>query len=248
MKPKVIAIVPAGGSGRRMQSRSPKQYLLLNGKPVLVHTLLKLQQSPFIDDILLVVPESDIFFVQENMEGPYQLTKIRDVIAGGKERQDSVKNGLTRAGDEYDVVVIHDGVRPLVTDEIIFGVIRESMRCGAAIAGVPARDTVKEVSPDGSISRTLDRDRIWMAQTPQAFQRGIIQEAYQKAAADDFLGTDDASLVERLGIPVKMIFGSYTNIKITTPDDLILAEAFLKQAESDACCPPIFQYPERDKS
>jgi len=151
MKPKVVAIIPAGGSGRRMRSQSPKQYLLINGKPVLVHTLLKLQKISLIDDILVVVPEKDILFVRENIKKPYQLNKIRDVIAGGRERQDSVGNGLTGVGEDYDIVVIHDGVRPFVTEEVLSRVIDAALHYGAAIAGMPAKDTVKEVHSDGSI-------------------------------------------------------------------------------------------------
>jgi len=238
MKPKVVAIIPAGGSGRRMRSQSPKQYLLINGKPVLVHTLLKLQKISLIDDIRVVVPEKDIFFVRENMKKPYQLNKISDVIAGGRERQDSVRNGLVGVGEDYDIVVIHDGVRPFVTEEVLSRVIDAALQSGAAIAGMPAKDSVKEVHSDGSISRTLNRETVWLAQTPQAFQRRIIQEAYQKAAFDGYSGTDDASLVERLGIPVKMILVNYANIKITTPEDLVLAEALMERAEVDANVSP----------
>lgn len=238
MKAKVAAVIPAGGSGRRMQSRSPKQYLLLNGKPVLVHTLLQLQQSPLIAEIVLVVPESDLSYVRENIEEPYMLTKIRAVIAGGRERQDSVRNGLAGIGDDCDIVVVHDAVRPFFSAELLASVISAAIQSGAAIAGIPVKDTVKEVDGVGSIARTLNRETLWMAQTPQAFQRGILQEAYRRAAEDDFHGTDDASLVERLDIPVKMVFGSYRNIKITTPEDLVLAAAFLKEAEGKAVLPP----------
>ncbi|WP_093884743.1 2-C-methyl-D-erythritol 4-phosphate cytidylyltransferase [Syntrophus gentianae] len=233
MKPKVIAIIPAGGSGRRMQSPNPKQYLFMNGKPVLVHTLLRLQKSSLIDEILLVVPEGDLFFVRESIAKPYRLTKIQNIIAGGKERQDSVRNGLAEIGDQCDVVVVHDGVRPFVTEEMLSRVIGAALQFGAAVAGVPVTDTVKEVPGDGYISRTLNRETLWLAQTPQAFQRRILQKAYRKAAEDDFHGTDDASLVEHLGTPVKMIRGDYRNIKITTPDDLVLAEAFLREDEGE---------------
>jgi 2-C-methyl-D-erythritol 4-phosphate cytidylyltransferase len=238
MKPKVVAVIPAGGSGRRMQSRNPKQYLLMNGKPVLVHTLLQLQQSSLIDEILLVVPENDLLFVRENIEKPHQLTKIRDVIAGGRERQDSVRNGLAGVGDDCEIVVVHDGVRPFVTEEVLSQVIIAALQFGAAIVGIPVKDTVKEVDDAGIVSRTLNREMLWLAQTPQAFQRRILQEAYRKAAEDDFCGTDDASLVEHLGIPVKMLPGSYRNIKITTPEDLVLAEAFLKEADGETILSP----------
>jgi len=229
MNPKVVAIIPAGGSGRRMQSRNPKQYLLLDGKPVVVHTLLRLQQHALINEILLVVPEQDRSFVVEHIEKPYRLTKIREVIAGGKERQDSVRKGLARVGDDCDIIVVHDGVRPFVAEETLSQVICAALRFGAAIAGVPVTDTVKQSDGAGNISRTLNREALWLAQTPQAFQRRILQEAYLKAAEEGFHGTDDASLVEHLGIPVKLIPGSYRNIKITTPDDLVLAGAFLTQ-------------------
>jgi len=229
MNPKVVAIIPAGGSGRRMQSRNPKQYLLLDGKPVLVHTLLRLQQHALINEILLVVPEQDRSFVVEHIEKPYRLTKIREVIAGGKERQDSVRKGLARVGDDCDIIVVHDGVRPFVAEETLSQVICAALRFGAAIAGVPVTDTVKQSDGAGNISRTLNREALWLAQTPQAFQRRILQEAYLKAAEEGFHGTDDASLVEHLGIPVKLIPGSYRNIKIKTPDDLVLAGAFLTQ-------------------
>jgi len=229
MNPKVVAIIPAGGSGRRMQSRNPKQYLLLDGKPVVVHTLLRLQQHALINEILLVVPEQDRSFVVEHIEKPYRLTKIREVIAGGKERQDSVRNGLARVGDDCDIIVVHDGVRPFVAEETLSQVICAALRFGAAIAGVPVTDTVKQSDGAGNISRTLNREALWLAQTPKGFQRRILQEAYLKAAEEGFHGTDDASLVEHLGIPVKLIPGSYRNIKITTPDDLVLAGAFLTQ-------------------
>jgi 2-C-methyl-D-erythritol 4-phosphate cytidylyltransferase len=234
MKPKVVAIIPAGGSGRRMQSSNPKQYLLISGKPVIAQTLLKFQQAPLVDDILLVVPENDLFSVRENIVNPYYLSKIRNVIAGGRERQDSVRNGLIHVRDDHDLVVIHDGVRPFVTENMLDRLVDAALQYGAAVAGVPAKDTVKEVNQDGNVSRTLKRETIWLAQTPQVFRRQIILEAYARAADDDYRGTDDASLVEHLGVPVKMIFGGYNNIKITTPEDLVLAEAFLKDAEIDA--------------
>ncbi len=221
-----------------MESSSPKQYLLLDGKPVLVHTLLHLQHSSLIDEYLVVAPEKDLSVIRDKMGKPYGLSKLRDVIAGGRERQDSVRNGLAEVGEEWDVVVIHDGVRPFVTEEMLTAVITAALRDGAAIAGVPAKDTVKEVSPAGTISATLDRDRIWLAQTPQAFQRPILQEAFRRADAENYRGTDDASLVERLGVPVTMIFGSYNNLKITTPEDLITAEAFLQWRKGKPDAPP----------
>jgi len=225
---KTAAIIPAGGSGRRMQSSLSKQYLLLNGIPVLVHTLKVFQYSPWVHDIFLVVPPGDIEFVNQTIVRKHGILKVRQVLPGGRERQDSVKNGLDVVGDEYDVVVIHDGVRPCISDDLLHFVIHEARRQGAVTLGIPVKDTVKVVDPDGTIQETVDRDRLWLTQTPQAFKRDVIKKAYHLACQDHFSGTDDAGLVERAGIHVKMIPGSYKNIKITTKDDLLMAEEFMQ--------------------
>jgi 2-C-methyl-D-erythritol 4-phosphate cytidylyltransferase len=225
---KTAAIIPAGGSGKRMQGSLSKQYLLLNGIPVLVHTLKVFQRSPMVHDIFLVVPPGDIELVKQTIIQKHGISKVRQVLPGGKERQNSVKNGLDAVGDEYDIVVIHDGVRPFISEELLHLAILEASREAAVTLGVPVKDTVKVVGQDGEIMETVSRDHLWLTQTPQAFKREVIIKAYRLAFMDHYTGTDDAGLVERIGVPVKMVHGSYENIKITTKDDLLLAERFMK--------------------
>lgn len=224
---KRVAIIPAGGTGRRMGGEISKQYLLLAGIPILVHTLKAFQHSPLIDEIILAVPEGDIEEVRRTVVEPYGFSRVRLVIAGGRERQDSVKNALAHVGDEYGVVVIHDGVRPLVTGDLIESAAAAAEKYGAASVGLPVRDTVKEVDPTGRVVKTVPREGLWLTQTPQAFRREVILAAYQKALADGFYGTDDASLVERTGFPVRMIQGDRENIKVTTPEDLVQGEKII---------------------
>jgi 2-C-methyl-D-erythritol 4-phosphate cytidylyltransferase len=226
---KTAAIIPAGGFGRRMEGAVSKQYLLLDGIPILVHTLKIFQESPLIDEIFLVVPPDDVITVREMIGAEYCLSKVTHVLAGGKERQDSVRNGLQAMGREYGIVVIHDAVRPFITGDLIRLAVEGATVFPAVVIGVPAKDTVKKVSDGNLVSETLDRDCLWLVQTPQAFQRHVITKAYEKACADKFTGTDDAVLVERIGVKVKMIRGSYNNIKITTRDDLLIGEALIKK-------------------
>lgn len=230
---KTVAIIPAGGFGKRMQGRLSKQYLPVDGKPVLARTLSIFQLSPDIDDIVLVTPEEDIRTVGHAILEPWRITKVRHVLAGGKQRQDSVRNGLGVIGDDVDIVLIHDAVRPFISGDVIHRAVREAEKYGAVTVGMPVKDTVKRVDQDGCILETLNRQILWMTQTPQAFRRSVIQAAYRKADDDQFYGTDDASLVERMGFRVKMIEASYENIKITTPEDLLLAEILIKRRERE---------------
>lgn len=225
---KTIAIIPAGGSGKRMQGSLSKQYLLLDGIPVLAHTLKVFQCTQMIQDVLLVVPPGDIKFVTETIIQKYGVSKVSQVLPGGNKRQDSVKSGLDAVGDDYDIVVIHDGVRPFVSEELICLAVLEALKEGAVTTGIPVKDTVKTVDQSGRIVETLSRDRLWLTQTPQAFKREIIKEAYRAAYNNRYYGTDDASLVERMGVLVKMLPGSYENIKITTKDDLLSAEGYMR--------------------
>lgn len=229
---KTVAIIPAGGAGRRMAGAVPKQYLLLDGLPIFIHTLKLFQSSPHIDEIVLVAPSRDVSHLQEMIGEKYRLPKVSRVLAGGEERQDSVRNGLQTVGVEHDIVVIHDAVRPFITVELIQRAVEGAATWRAVALGVPARDTVKRVGRDELVGETLNRDEIWLAQTPQAFERQVIKQAYEKAYADRFIGTDDASLVERIGVNVKMILGSPDNIKITTQDDLLIGEALLERRET----------------
>jgi 2-C-methyl-D-erythritol 4-phosphate cytidylyltransferase len=224
---KRVAIIPAGGAGRRMGGEISKQYLLLAGIPILAHTLGAFQRSPIVDEIILVVPEGDIVEVRKSVVEKYNLSRVRLVIAGGKERQDSVNNALAHVGDKHRVVIIHDGVRPFITGDLIERAVAAAEMYGAASTGLPVLDTVKQVDPSGRIVKTVPREGLWLTQTPQAFRREVILAAYERALADRFYGTDDASLVERTGIPVRMIQGDRENIKVTTPGDLLYGEKII---------------------
>lgn len=224
-------LIPAAGMGRRMGASINKQYLQLAGRPILAHTLALFEHSPEIDRIVVISPPEEIDYCRREVVTAFGFRKIEAVIAGGVERQDSVRNGLRHLGDQaQDLVLIHDGVRPFFPAGLVAEVIRVAAEVGGCVVGVPVKDTVKEVA-DGRILATPERARLWLAQTPQAFPCTVVRAAHEKALADGFRGTDDASLVERLGAPVAMLAGSYRNIKITTPEDLVLAQAFLAQGE-----------------
>jgi 2-C-methyl-D-erythritol 4-phosphate cytidylyltransferase/2-C-methyl-D-erythritol 2,4-cyclodiphosphate synthase len=226
---KTIAIIPAGGAGKRLKAHVAKQYLFLENIPVLVHTLQVFQKSKVIDNIVLAVPPDDLVSIRQELIDKYALTKVTIIVAGGKERQDSVRNSLLAINGKCDVVVIHDGVRPFVTQDLLKRVVEAAKTEGAATAGVKAKDTVKETKKDNRVAATIPRQNLWLTQTPQAFKFALLKEAYQSAYDEKFYGTDDASLVERIGKKVKMIDGSYENIKITTSEDLIIAEALMKK-------------------
>jgi 2-C-methyl-D-erythritol 4-phosphate cytidylyltransferase len=230
---KTVAIIPAGGVGRRMESETPKQYLPLAGIPVLVHTLQAFQLSAVIAEIFLAVPEQDIPDVRRDIVLKHGMSKVILVLAGGGKRQDSVRNALFHVRDEHGIVLVHDGVRPFVSGELIGRAVAAAVECGAAAVGVPIKDTVKEADAAGWVKKTVAREGLWLTQTPQAFRREIIVTAYEKAAADGFYGTDDASLVERMGIPVRMIPGDCNNIKLTTPEDLLLGDVIARRSSYD---------------
>ncbi|CAG0978346.1 2-C-methyl-D-erythritol 4-phosphate cytidylyltransferase [Geobacteraceae bacterium] len=229
----VFALIPAAGMGKRMEASINKQYLLLDGMPILARTLEVFERSPLVDGIFVVIPADEIPFCSEQVVKRQGLTKVRSIVAGGAERQQSVLNGLRAmegtAGDD-DVVLIHDGVRPFVTEDILSRATAVARENDGALVAVPAKDTVKMVE-NGIITATPPRETLWLAQTPQAFRYGIIRAAHEVADAERFLGTDDAMLVERLGRQVRIVVGDYRNIKITTPEDMVLAEAFLKERQ-----------------
>lgn len=230
---KTVAIIPAGGVGRRMGNGIPKQYLPLAGIPIIVHTLKAFQQSPVVDEIFLVVPEGDIPEVRQEIVDKYGLSKVGLVLPGGKERQDSVRNALRQVSDGHRIVVVHDGVRPFVSGDLISRAVEAAQEFGAVTVGVPVKDTVKEVTAAGWVKKTVIREGLRLTQTPQAFHRSIIIDAYEKAAADGFYGTDDASLVERTGIAVRMIPGDCNNIKVTTPEDLLWGDLVIRRSLSE---------------
>ncbi|QXE90299.1 2-C-methyl-D-erythritol 4-phosphate cytidylyltransferase [Geomonas subterranea] len=227
---RTFALIPAAGMGKRMGAGSNKQYLMLDGMPILARTVRTFQEAGCIDAIYLVSPEQEIPFCRSEVVERYGFTKVRAIVPGGSERQHSVYNGLRAIGDinPDDVVLIHDGVRPFVSVQMIEDAAAVARDAGASVVAVPVKDTVKVVR-DGIITATPPRETLWLAQTPQAFRYGMIRAAHDQAAAAGFLGTDDASLLEWQGEPVRVVQGDYRNIKITTPEDMILAEAFLKE-------------------
>ncbi len=224
------AIIVAAGSGVRMNSPVRKQYLLLNHRPVLAHTLSVFGQCKAISKICLVIPEQDFGFVQENILGHVNGEKKVILVAGGKQRQESVFNALDTLDEKEKFVVVHDGVRPLISPKIIEDCLQGAFEYKACIVGLAAKETIKQVNRDGFVLKTLNRNVIWMAQTPQAFQCDLLRKAHKQAKAENYLGTDDSSLVERLGVKIKVIPGTPYNIKITTPEDLLLAQKILALA------------------
>jgi len=227
----VFALIPAAGMGKRMGASINKQYLLLDGVPILARTLETFERSPLVAGIFVVIPADEIPFCREQVVERHGFAKVREIVAGGAERQQSVLNGLRAmegTAGEDDVVLIHDGVRPFVTEEILGRATTAARENDGALVAVPVKDTVKVVE-NGVIIATPPRESLWLAQTPQAFRYGVIRAAHEVADTERFLGTDDAMLVERLGRQVRIVPGDYRNVKITTPEDMILAEAFLKE-------------------
>ena len=226
---KSIALIPAAGMGKRMGASINKQYLRLAGVPIVARTISVFEASPLIDAIYLVIPADEIPYCQEHVVAAFGFHKVVAIIPGGPERQNSVMNGLQAmrpdVADE-DVIVIHDGVRPFISEGLISEAIGTARNCAGALVAVPSKDTIKTVC-NGIVIETPLRETLWQAQTPQVFRYGIILDAHTSAQQNGYLGTDDASLVERVGGEVHIIRGDYRNIKITTPEDLVLAEAFL---------------------
>lgn len=230
-----VAIIPAAGKGKRMAYRGgvSKPYLTLGNKPLLAHTLSAFEGCDLIKAIVVVVsPEEEVFCRREVIDR-FGFKKVIRVIPGGEERQDSVRAGLNAIDDHWELVVVHDGVRPFVTPTIIERAIEVAKGLGASIVAVPVKDTIKEVTR-GVVLKTLSRDGLWIVQTPQVFRQDILKEAHRKALEDGFIGTDDSTLVERLGYKVAVVEGSYDNIKITTLEDLVWGEAILRQRRKDS--------------
>lgn len=227
----VGAIIVAAGKGKRMGKEYNKQYILLYEKPIIVYTLEIFEKSQYIDDIILVVGQDEVDFAKEEIIKRYGLRKISKVIGGGKERQDSVYKGLLAIKDECDIVLIHDGARPFVQEKMIMETINIARERGAAIVAVPVKDTIKRVNPRQEVIDTPNRKELWSVQTPQTFQYSLLKKAYDKIQDKNIIITDDAMAVEGLGHPVKIVEGSYENIKITTPEDLIIAERILNKEE-----------------
>ena len=224
----VSAIVLAGGSGSRMKSDKAKQFIEVDGKP-LIYYALKTFEASVVDEIILVTRQQDIPFMREEIVKKFSFNKVRRIVAGGKERYDSVENGIKACDKRNQIIMIHDGARPFGTNAMILSSISAARRYKACTVGMPVKDTIKVVDAEGFGIDTPDRSSLYMIQTPQTFDRSVIQEAYSRMRADSKGNvTDDTMLVEKyLDQKVKVIEGSYSNIKITTPDDIPLAEAIL---------------------
>ncbi|WP_432667367.1 2-C-methyl-D-erythritol 4-phosphate cytidylyltransferase [Wukongibacter baidiensis] len=221
------AIILAAGRGTRMKAEMNKQYLLLKGSPIIAHTISVFEKSPLIDEIILVINENDVDVCKKNILKKYNFKKVKKVIIGGKERQRSVYNGILEADEKSEILLIHDGARPIVSEQIIERCIKGAKEYGAVSAGVPIKETIKIMKADRFVDFTPKRENVWITQTPQAFKTDIIKKAHEMAIEEDILGTDDAMLIEHMGKKVKMVEGDYENIKITTPEDLITVEAIL---------------------
>ena len=229
MSERNTAIVLAAGQGKRMHSKVQKQFLEIQGYPVLYYSLRCFQESPLIQDIILVTGEESISYCKEEIVQKYGFTKVSAVIPGGKERYDSVYAGLCECRDcEY--VLIHDGARPFVTEEILKRGLQKVKETGACVIGMPSKDTVKVADEADFVSETPDRKRVWTVQTPQIFSYDLIKKAHESIRKKDMTAiTDDAMVVEQeKQIPVKLFEGSYCNIKITTPEDLETAKGFIE--------------------
>lgn len=227
-KEKCTAIVLAAGQGTRMGTKVQKQYLEVCGKPVLYYSLHAFEQSEIIDDIILVVGKDQTDYCRGEIVSKYGFQKVSKIVEGGNERYNSVWNGLQKVQDGY--VFIHDGARPFVTEEILRRAYDAVKAHKACVVGMPAKDTIKIANGEGFVSDTPDRKYLWMVQTPQVFETTLVKEAYQKFMAQiGQQATDDAMVVEQmLGVQVKLVEGSYENIKITTKEDLKIAEIFCK--------------------
>ena len=229
---KVIVIIPAAGLGTRMspggkKGVASKQFAEINGTPVIIHTLRVFAGNSQVSHIIVALRKNEMERFNSQLEKEKLSAKV-EVVEGGEHRQESVAHALAKLNaEENDIVLVHDAVRPFVDDEIIASVVREAQKHGAAIAGLPAMDTIKQVdrtSEGAIITSTIPRERVVQAQTPQGFRYGLIKKAFDSALGDGFVGTDEASLVERMGENVYVVMGSARNIKITTPADLELAE------------------------
>lgn len=233
MKKKCTAIVLAAGQGKRMRTKVQKQYLLLAGKPVLYYSLKAFQDSEVIDDIYLVTGKGDEEFCRKEIVNSYGFQKVSHILCGGAERYHSVWNALQNlSGEGY--VFIHDGARPFVSPEIISRAYEEVQNSGACVVGMPVKDTIKIADENGNVAATPERSRVWMVQTPQVFETMLVKNAYAKLIeSGNTSATDDAMVVEMMnGYDIKLVEGSYENIKITTPEDLEIGETFLKAGKS----------------
>ena len=225
---KTDALIAAAGKGQRMGGKMKKQFITLNGKPLLLYTLKAFEEFVGIEHMYLVLDEGDFEYCKGEIIQKYGITKVSQLIPGGERRQDSVWNGLKAMEGHCDMVIIHDGARPFVSPDILKRLMKAMKDVQAVVTAIPARDTIKRVDERGNVVDTLRRNTLFHIQTPQGFRYDVIKEAYKKALKEGIQGTDDAYFVERMGMRVKVIEGSSFNIKITTPEDIALAHSLLR--------------------
>jgi 2-C-methyl-D-erythritol 4-phosphate cytidylyltransferase len=225
---RTVAVIPAAGMGIRMGGARAKQFIEVDGVPLLAWTLAPFQRSSAVDALIVVSPADEVEYCEREIVKRFGLSKVRRVVPGGPRRQDSVRQGILASMGEYGLVLIHDGVRPVLDEIFIDRIVAQAKQWGSVVAGLPARDTVKEVDAERLVVKTYDRNQVWLVQTPQVFPYPVIWEAHERALRERWVATDDGSLVERLGVAVRVVEGSERNIKITTPNDLVLARLFLK--------------------
>jgi len=224
----VGVVIAGGGRGIRLGGKTPKQFLPLHGVPILLRTIMIFDRHPEVSQIVVVVPPASTAKT-ERIVRRSGCRKVVRVVAGGAERQASVRRGMEAFPKSPGIILVHDAVRPFVSRASITAVIRAAAHHGAAVVGVRVTDTIKTEGPDGFYRETLDRNRLWAVQTPQGFRRRLLERAHAEAAKTGFLGTDEASLAERIGIRVRIVEGEYGNLKITTREDLKLAQMKLKR-------------------
>ncbi len=228
-RPKVFAVIPAAGSSVRLGGGTKKQFVELNGKPILIHTLQQFEYCPDVDEIAVAVPESDIVEM-ERLVSRYRVLKVSTVVAGGNERQDSVFNALKNLkAKPTDIILVHDGVRPFVRPKQLSEVVAHCREHDAVVVAVQPKDTIRRSNGGGFFDQTLDRNALWLVQTPQGFKASVLLKAFEQARKEGFYSTDEAALVERIGVKAKIVEGSYDNIKITTQEDLELGLLILKR-------------------
>ncbi len=229
----VSVVITAAGKGTRMGMSQNKQYIDILGKPVLARTITAFESCDKIDEIILTVNEADIDYCKSCIINKYGFRKVKAAVVGSDTRQRSVYNGLKRVSEGCTIVLIHDGARPFIDTACIEKCISEARLNGASCAAVPVKDTIKQTDTDGFVDKTVDRSSLWSIQTPQTFEYALIMQAHERAEKDGFTGTDDAMLAERLGRRVKLVMGSYYNIKITTGEDIAIAEAICRVMEQE---------------
>lgn len=225
------AVIAAAGRGTRMDLDINKQYIEIQGMPILAMTISKFENCGLIDEIVVVANKDEIDYCKRNVVERFGFSKVAAVVEGGESRQRSVFNGLNEVSAGCGIVLIHDGARPFVNTESIIDCINAARSYGAACVAVPAKDTIKESDGDGFVVRTLDRSNLWLIQTPQAFDHEMIMDVHSRAMLDNFEATDDAMLAEKYGYRVRLVMGSYSNIKVTTKEDLIFAEALCRNMQ-----------------